>query len=46
MRLHELASREATLEEAFLEATGGYQEYNAEVGADELVQASDEGSVR
>jgi ABC-2 type transport system ATP-binding protein len=34
VRLHELASREATLEEAFLQATGGYQEYNAEV-ADE-----------
>jgi ABC-2 type transport system ATP-binding protein len=47
LRLHELASREATLEEAFLQATGGYQEYNAEVGPDELVTGVvDEGSVR
>ena len=29
IRLHELAPREATLEEAFLEATGGAQEYEA-----------------
>ncbi len=32
VRLHELASRDVTLEEAFLQATGGYQEFSAEDG--------------
>ncbi|HZC27433.1 MAG TPA: hypothetical protein VE287_10450, partial [Actinopolymorphaceae bacterium] len=30
--LHELTTRTATLEEAFLEATGGAQEYIAQIG--------------